>query len=66
MGWIGRPGTAAMAGRNRRSCTLVFSFSRGGPGGAAPDIGGENPGLDEPVRGASVVEEAEGRGVRNS
>ena len=27
MGLIGRPGTAAVAGRNVRSCTLVILFS---------------------------------------
>ena len=28
MGLIGRPGRAAVEGGNRRSCTLVFLFSR--------------------------------------
>ena len=52
MGLIGRPGTAALAGENRRSCTLVVLFSRGGPGGA---VGRGRRGsvrvLNEPVRG---------------
>jgi hypothetical protein len=40
MGLIRRPGTAAIAGGNRRPCTPVVSFSRGGPGGAVADVGG--------------------------
>ena len=40
MGLIRRPGTVAIAGGNRRSCTLVDLFSRGGLGGAVPDVEG--------------------------
>src|SRR5512135_1454624 len=39
MGLIRRPGMDAIAGGNRRPCTVV-SFSRGGPGGAVADLGG--------------------------
>jgi hypothetical protein len=60
MGLVGRPGTAAVAGGNDRSCTLIRLFRQSGLGGAAVDPGGENPGDNECVRGASVVEETEG------
>ena len=33
MGLIRAPGTALVAGGNRRSCTLVFLFRGDGPGG---------------------------------
>src|SRR5512135_154870 len=66
MGLIRRPWTAAVVGGDRRSCTSAFLFSRGGPGGAVTDVGGEDLGLNAPVRGTSVVEETEGRGDRNS
>jgi hypothetical protein len=66
MGLIGRPGTAAVEGRNRRSCTLIIIFSQGGLGGAVSDAGGERQGLDEPIRGISVAEETEDREGRNS
>ena len=46
MGWIGRPGTAAVERGSRRSCTLVALFSRGGRGGAAVAVGGERQGLE--------------------
>jgi hypothetical protein len=61
MGLVRGPGTAAVVGGNLRPCTSVLLFSRGGPGGAVPDVGGENPGPNEPGRGTSVVEETEGR-----
>jgi hypothetical protein len=60
MGLIGSPGTAPIAEGSRRSCTSELLFIYGGPGGAVSDVGGENPGLNELVRGTSVVEESEG------
>ena len=60
MGLIGSPGTATVAERSRRSCTSARLFIHGGPGGTVSDVGGENPGLNELVRGTSVVEETEG------
>jgi hypothetical protein len=39
MGLIRRQRAAAVAGGNRRSCTLVDLFSGDGPGGAVPDVG---------------------------
>src|SRR5512140_3212553 len=66
MGLIRRPGTATIAGRNRRPCIPVVLFSRGGPGGAVRDIAGRARVRNESVREASVVEETEGREGRNS
>lgn len=57
---------AAVERGNCRSCTLDFLFTNGGPGEAAPDVGGESQGLESSVRGTSVVEETEGREGRNS
>ena len=42
-------------------CSGSFASTNGGPGEAAPDVGGEGQGLNEPVRGTSAVEETEGR-----
>jgi hypothetical protein len=55
MGLIRRRGTATVAGANRRPCTLEFMFSKGGPGGATPDIGGRPRAWNAPVRETSVV-----------
>jgi hypothetical protein len=38
-GSIRSPGTAAPVGGKRRSCTLEFLFTGGGPGGAVVDVG---------------------------
>jgi hypothetical protein len=59
MGLIRSPGTATVAEGGRRSCTSARLFINCGPGGAVSDVGVENPGLNELVRGTSVVEETE-------
>ena len=66
MGLIREPGTAVVAGRNRRLCTLVFLLINGSPGGTANGIGVEGQGLEGPIREASVVGETEGRKRRDS
>jgi hypothetical protein len=63
-GGIRRPGTVAVAGGNRRSCTPGFLFTDDGPGGAAVAVGRESQGQTESIRAPPVVEETEVRDVR--
>jgi hypothetical protein len=46
MALIRGSGMTAVAGRNRRSCSLVHLFNSGGRGGAVVDVAGERQGLE--------------------
>lgn len=61
MGLISRPGTAVIAGRNRRSCTLAFLFRLAVPEELPTALEVSGTGLETVIRAALVVEEPKGR-----